>query len=145
MYLLYTIYIYCHAKLALENQYKILNHVTETLFVIALWINSASYQTTLKKKLMLGYNNSRLKSSFCKFVDRNNHLVCDYKLSMAHMLKDLFHTICWTLVLTTCNPVYLISTKGTQWMWPVGRGCLLLRGTCSQVQKKIVVLKYIFE
>jgi membrane-bound metal-dependent hydrolase YbcI (DUF457 family) len=49
----------------------------------------------LTKKLMLqGYNESRLKSSFCKFYGRYNDLVCDYKLSLAHMLNDLFHTIC---------------------------------------------------
>ena len=49
----------------------------------------------LTNKLMLqGYNESRLKSSFRKFYGRYNDLVCDYKLSLAHMLNDLFHTIC---------------------------------------------------
>jgi hypothetical protein len=49
----------------------------------------------LTKKLMLqGYNESRLKSSFCKFYGRYNDLVCDYKSSLAHMLNDLFQTIC---------------------------------------------------
>jgi hypothetical protein len=61
------------------------------------------------------YNESRLKSSFRKFYGCYNDLVCDYKLSLAHMLNDLFHTICSTVVsilaLTTGNPVYLISTK----------------------------------
>ena len=49
----------------------------------------------LTNKLMLqGYNESRLKSSFRKFYGRYNDLVCDYNLSLAHMLNDLFHTIC---------------------------------------------------
>ena len=49
----------------------------------------------LTKKLMLqGYNESRLKSSFRKFYGRYNDLVCDYKLSLSHMLTDLFHTLC---------------------------------------------------
>jgi hypothetical protein len=49
----------------------------------------------LTKKLMLqGYNESRLKSSFCKIYGRYNDLVSDYKLSLARMLNDLFHTIC---------------------------------------------------
>jgi hypothetical protein len=49
----------------------------------------------LTKKLMLqGYNESRLKSSFRKFCGHYNDLVCDYKLSLAHMLDNLFHTIC---------------------------------------------------
>jgi hypothetical protein len=49
----------------------------------------------LTKKLMLhGYNESRLKSSFRKFYGCYNDLVCDYKLSLAHILNDLFHTIC---------------------------------------------------
>jgi hypothetical protein len=44
--------------------------------------------------MLQGYNKSRLKSSFRKFFGRNNDLVCDCKLSLAHMLNDLFHTIC---------------------------------------------------
>jgi hypothetical protein len=48
----------------------------------------------LTKKLMLqGYNESRLKSLFCKFNGRYNYLVYDYKLSLAYMLNDLFHTL----------------------------------------------------
>jgi hypothetical protein len=49
----------------------------------------------LTKKLMLqGCNESRLKSSFRKFYGRHNDLVCDYKLALAYMLNDLFHTLC---------------------------------------------------
>jgi hypothetical protein len=49
----------------------------------------------LTNKLMLqGYNASCLKSTFRKFYGRYNDLVCDYKLPLAHMLDDLFHTIC---------------------------------------------------
>jgi hypothetical protein len=49
----------------------------------------------LTKKLMLqGYNECRLKSSFCKIYGRYNDLICDYKLSLVHMLNDLFHTVC---------------------------------------------------
>jgi hypothetical protein len=48
----------------------------------------------LTKKLMFqGYDEFRLKSSFRKFYGRYNDLVWDYKLSLAHMLNDLFHTI----------------------------------------------------
>jgi hypothetical protein len=49
----------------------------------------------LTNKLMLqSYNESRLKSQFCKFYGRYNDLVCNYKLPLTHMLDDLFHTIC---------------------------------------------------
>jgi hypothetical protein len=49
----------------------------------------------LTDKLMLqGYNEFRLKSSFRKFYGRYNYLICYYKLPLAHMLDDLFHTIC---------------------------------------------------
>jgi hypothetical protein len=44
--------------------------------------------------MLQGYNESRLKSSFPKFYSPYNDLVCAYKLSLAHMLNDLFHTIC---------------------------------------------------
>ena len=36
--------------------------------------------------MLQGYNESRLKSSFRKFYGRYNDLVCDYKLSLSHML-----------------------------------------------------------
>jgi hypothetical protein len=90
----------------------------------------------LTNKLTLqGYNEFRSKLSFCKFYGRYQDLVCDCKLSLAHMLDDLFHTICSTVIpilaLTTDKPVYLISTKGKRRVWPVSRGCLLLRGTWS--------------
>jgi hypothetical protein len=45
-----------------------------------------------------GYNESRLKSSLRKFYGRYNDLVCDYKLSLAHMLDDLFHSVYWTAI-----------------------------------------------
>jgi hypothetical protein len=53
----------------------------------------------LTNKLMLqGYNESRLKSSFCKLYGRYTDLVYDYKLSLAHMQDDLFHTIFSTVI-----------------------------------------------
>jgi hypothetical protein len=54
------------------------------------------------------------------------------------MLNNLFHALCYTVVcilaLTTGNPVYLISTKGARWVWPVSRGCLFLLGTWSYLR-----------
>jgi hypothetical protein len=51
--------------------------------------------TLLTNKVMLqGYYESRLQSSFRKFYRHYNDLVWDYNLSLAHMLDDLFHTIC---------------------------------------------------
>jgi hypothetical protein len=90
----------------------------------------------LTRGLMLqGCNESRLKSSFRKVYGRCSGLVCDYKLSLKRVLNDLFHTICWTVIsilaLTTGNPVYLVLIKGARRVWPVSRGCLLLRGTWS--------------
>jgi hypothetical protein len=51
-------------------------------------------QTNDNKFMLQGYNEYRLKSSFRKFYGRYNDLVCDYKLSLAYMLNDLFHTLC---------------------------------------------------
>jgi hypothetical protein len=49
----------------------------------------------LTNKLMLqSCNESRLKSSFRKLYGPYIDLVCDYKLPLAHMLDELFHTIC---------------------------------------------------
>jgi hypothetical protein len=44
------------------------------------------------------YAESHLKSSFRKFFTRYNDLACDYKLSLAHILNDLFHTIYQTII-----------------------------------------------
>jgi hypothetical protein len=43
----------------------------------------------------------------------------------------LYLTVVSILALMTGNPVYLISTKGALRMWPVSRGCVLLRGSWS--------------
>jgi hypothetical protein len=65
-------------------------------------------QTTDKTVNVEGYNESYLKASFRKFYGGYNDLVCDYNSSLAHMLNDLFPTLCFTVVsildLTTANP-----------------------------------------
>jgi hypothetical protein len=47
----------------------------------------------------------------------------------------------------TGNPVYLISTKGARWVWPVNRECLLLHVTWSSVSARflhrIIPLKWL--
>jgi hypothetical protein len=49
----------------------------------------------LTNKLMLrGFNESHLKSSFRKLYGRYNDLLCNYKLSLAHMPNDLLDTLC---------------------------------------------------
>jgi hypothetical protein len=44
--------------------------------------------------LLQGYNVFRLKSSFRIFCGDYNEIPCDYKLSLGHMLTDLFHIHC---------------------------------------------------
>jgi hypothetical protein len=44
--------------------------------------------------MLQDYNESRLKLSFRKFYGHYDDLICDYKLSLAYMLNDLFHTHC---------------------------------------------------
>jgi hypothetical protein len=47
----------------------------------------------LTDKLMLqGFLQSRLMSAFSKFYGRYNDLIYNYKLSLSHMLSDIFHT-----------------------------------------------------
>ena len=47
----------------------------------------------LTDKLMLqGFLQSRLMSAFRKFYGRYNDLIYNYKLSLSHMLSDIFHT-----------------------------------------------------
>jgi hypothetical protein len=73
----------------------------------------------LTNKLILqGYNESCIKSSFRKFYSRYNDLVCNYRLLLAHMLNDLYHILCETVIfilaLTMDNPVYLMLTRGSR-------------------------------
>ena len=44
--------------------------------------------------MLQGYKEFHLKSSFCKFYSRYNDLDCDYKVSLADLVIDMFHTIC---------------------------------------------------
>jgi hypothetical protein len=113
--------------------------ITHQLYLHSIARHNTRRLKQLAKKLVLqGYNESRLKSSFCNFYSRCNDLVCDYKLPLAHMLNDLFHTFCSTVIsilaLTIGNHLYIISTQGAWRVWPVCRGCSLLHGTWSYLR-----------
>ena len=52
-----------------------------------------SRNSLLTDDLMLqGILQSSLMSAFCKFYGRYNDLIYNYKLSLSHMLSDIFHT-----------------------------------------------------
>jgi hypothetical protein len=74
-----------------------------------------------KKVIFEVYNEPHLKSSFRKLYGLYNDFDCNYKLSLAYTLSDLFHTLCQTVVfilaLTTGDPVYLISTRVHDWYY----------------------------
>jgi hypothetical protein len=80
----------------------------------------------LTDKLMLqGFLQSRLMSTFCKFYDRYNDLIHNHKLSLSHMLSDIF--------IPTVRP-YLahwlwqrITPHSWSWNWAHG-GCDRLTG-----------------
>jgi hypothetical protein len=61
--------------------------------ILCVWGLFKTRQTTYKKLMLEGYNESRLKSTFCKLYGRYNDLVCDYSLSLVHILIDLFHSV----------------------------------------------------
>jgi hypothetical protein len=48
------------------------------------------------------------------------------KSRILNYLNDLFQIVVSILALATGNSVNLISIKGSWWVWPVSRGCLLL-------------------
>jgi hypothetical protein len=53
----------------------------------------SSRGTLLTDKLIIqGFLQSRLISAFRKFYGRYNDLIHDYKLSLSHMLSDIFHS-----------------------------------------------------
>jgi hypothetical protein len=89
----------------------------------------------LIKKLMLQvYNESRLKSSFCKFYGRYNDFAHHRPICWMICFISLCKIVISVLALTMGNPVYLISTKGARRVWPVSRRCLLLRYTWSYLR-----------
>jgi hypothetical protein len=60
----------------------------------------------LTNKLMSQeFQHSRFPAAFCKFYRRYNDLICQYNLSLGHMLSDMFHinrfAVLGTLILTT--------------------------------------------
>jgi hypothetical protein len=59
--------------------------------IISILTLSTSH--VLTDKLMLqGFLQSRLMSAFRKFYGRYNDLIQNYKLSLSHMLSDIFHS-----------------------------------------------------
>jgi hypothetical protein len=89
----------------------------------------------LTDKLMLqGFLQSSLRSEFRKFYD----LIYNYKLSLSHLLSDIFHTNIFTtlgtLTLTADNPAFMIMELGSRRVWSMNRGYLLLLGTWSHLR-----------
>jgi hypothetical protein len=71
--------------------------------VWGLFQNEANY---LKKLMLQGYNESRLKSSFRKLYGRYNDLVCDYKLDW--QLHYMTNVMILTLQSSTF-PFYVVT------------------------------------
>jgi hypothetical protein len=86
--------------------------------------------------LLWFHTRTTLKLSFCKFCGRFTDLVCYYRL-LDWPIFWMIWLDCpywlWRRVLLV-YPVYLISTKGARWVWPVRRRCLLLLGIWSYLR-----------
>jgi hypothetical protein len=68
------------------------------------------------------------------------HLIQNYKLSLSHMLSDIFHTNSLTVLIhwlwhTADNSALMIMELGSQRVWPVDKGFLLLLGTWSHLRQ----------
>ena len=90
------------------------------------------------KLIIQGFLESRLMSASRKFYGRYNDLIHNYKLSLSHMLSDIFHTNSYTalgtLTLTADNSALTTMDLGSRRVWPVNRGCLLILGTWSHLR-----------
>jgi hypothetical protein len=80
-----------------------------------------SWDRLLADKLMLqGFLHSHLMSAFRKFYDRYNDLIYmyNYKLSLSHMLSDIFHgnsyAVLGTLTLAEDNSTFMIMELGSR-------------------------------
>jgi hypothetical protein len=78
-------------------------NIPRIVCISAIWLNASCIWKLFKskrgklskKKFMLQvYNESRLKSLFCRFYGCNDDFFCDNKFSLAHTLNYLFHTLC---------------------------------------------------
>jgi hypothetical protein len=71
--------------------------------------------------------------AFRQFYGRYNDLMYIYKLSLSHMLFDIFHTksetVLCTLTLTADNSAFMVMELGPRRVCPIDRGCLLLLDT----------------
>jgi hypothetical protein len=119
----------------LEKKYKffflyylpmISKHILITLTIEKNWyvLHTISFESgrLLTDKLMLqGFLQSRLMSEVCKFYDRYNDLIHNHKLSLSHMLSDIFYTnsytVLGTLTLTAGNSAFM---KTWSWNWAHG-------------------------
>jgi hypothetical protein len=72
----------------------------------------------------------QLRSPTARVQTRLKMFLRQFTLIFYILLTLLFCIPYWT----TGKPVYLISTKGARWVWPVSRGCLLLLGTWSYLR-----------
>ena len=81
---------YCYSK-------KI-QHIISSLKHENMWgldIIFKNYHLEINNELQLQHNNKyRVESSFFKFYGCYNDLVWYYKLSLAHLLNELFYTFC---------------------------------------------------
>jgi hypothetical protein len=73
----------------------------------------------LTDKLILQlFLQSHLMSAFCKFCGRYNDRMYNYKLSLSHMLSDIFHTNSWTVLgtlpLIADNSAFMIVELGSR-------------------------------
>jgi hypothetical protein len=70
---------------------KVLNFSTSQVANIPL---SSAHGVYIFQLMLQGYNESCLKLSFRKFYGQYNDFLWEYRLSLAHMLNDLFHALC---------------------------------------------------
>jgi hypothetical protein len=58
----------------------LVDSIHKSLLCVEKILKAEPGQLLIKKLMLQGHNNSRLKSSFRKLYGRSNNLVCDYKL-----------------------------------------------------------------
>jgi hypothetical protein len=82
------------SNISLSHTYNVLSQLIRYARACSAYKNFSERGKLLAKKLMLqGYNESRLKVIILQIL-QYDYLVRYYKLSLAHMLNALFHTLC---------------------------------------------------
>jgi hypothetical protein len=101
----YGVYMYIHVYISVDSIRK---------SMLCVWELFNARTTANKKFHVIGLKQILIEVIICEFCGRFNDLVCNCKLSLAHILKDLFHML-WSSI-PNFDIGHTVGKTDQQWM-----------------------------